>query len=977
MYAEYCFEEKIDITKTAKNDEKTFIKIAKMLNALMNTSGGLLVLQCGKSAVSSMHKKTDIWLQAFKAFVTEHWISRFMYRLLVTSDFVDINEQLYLFFFVEKWKKRIIYSIAYQRHRNGKDRITSEEELKRLMQKPVKEKQKTPRSQLTDRLMGNSSIILGPENETMEYKHYSIKEFRAREIIKKLRTELRENISAFANHKGGSLVIGVEDKEGTVIGYPVTGNQQEAEDEKTNLTEYINKTLRECIWNGEKPDSDTCYWDVFYHDVKSDKQTDHRLIEIAVNQIRGGMLLELPVYYTVDIDATNQSSRLKKNPVELEEWTLRPQYNNGDNDDRLEKHVMKVNNSEKIETQQRKVIKGQERIETNKIVEELNKPNIIHNAKTHKSFRESNSEYKTDVEVKMLSSHACCINDMIKNYLTGEHIWFPSIKSTLKSAPPICEKIFEHIDQQKWEGIASAIVTQPEFHTSIANSVCDVLMISKYGSPKLFSCFKTGEFSDADKTEYALEFGRRLKNQFLHSMFNAELLPLHFHFDVQVLTLLENGSVSISWNSFDKQPVRYPDQDYQDQSQYHVACTGLAERLLQPDHPLKNCRGQVLMEHLTDEQARLIVDRKETILIIWGRSGTGKTAVALSMIKEAKVSPEKILYICASVGVQSWVESQELCKVWNINRTDSLSGDQKSALKSCDLLVVDDAHAIVPGKHWEEDDNDLYKLLFTHSANTRAEVVIFLDPIQDFKDQIPENFQEKLRTLAVKVTKNILLPEKIQIYTLTKRIRNSRGIQNFMQANQNQAEFEEEVECLNARDGDDVTYSYVGSRIEDVARSVDKILHSLTRRYDRNSIVILSDDNEQLQKIPQKLKKDFRRAIQNPRTFPIKDTVMCKLEEFGGLEADVILFLLPPTWGLGCVGNWKYIYNVTSRAIQRLEFLLPWDPSENQQRQEKLEYFLELFKTVSTGTNTCHFCNDSKYAHELLQVSRVEGGDKP
>ena len=378
----------------------------------------------------------------------------------------------------------------------------------------------------------------------------------------------------------------------------------------------------------------------------------------------------------------------------------------------------------------------------------------------------------------------------------------------------------------------------PKLHRGYTKSLpewlCDVLWIREHGSPKVICCFKNEHGSDADHADqirYALKYGRELKAQFLMSAVNAEHLPLHFHFDLQVLTLTEDGSVCISWSSSGAQPVTCPDTA--DQSQYEVACIGLAEMLLQTDNSLKNCRGEMLMEHLTAEQARIILERNETILIVRGKSGTGKTAVALTMIQEAKAmrvdTSQDILYICASAGVHAYVESQQLCTVWKMNRTDSLTADQKSALEAIDLVVVDDAHAIIPGEHWEEDPEDLYNILFRHSANTQTDVAIFLDPFQDFRDQIPEEFDEKLRKLAVRSTGAKIEPEQIQIYTLKKRIRNSRGIHSFVQAAQKQANFNESVTCLNERDGDDVTYSYIGSSMQDIASSVDAMLQGLTQ----------------------------------------------------------------------------------------------------------------------------------------------------
>ncbi len=78
---------------------------------------------------------------------------------------------------------------------------------------------------------------------------------------------------------------------------------------------------------------------------------------------------------------------------------------------------------------------------------------------------------------------------------------------------------------------------------------------------------------------------------------------------------------------------------------------------------------------------------------------------------------------------------------------------------------------------------------------------------------------------------------------------------------------------------------------------------------------------------------------------------MCSMEDFGGLEAEVILFLLPRNFGTENANvNWKYVNVISSRARERLEFLLPWKPArEAAEQQMRLCNLLELFKIVSSN----------------------------
>ncbi len=124
LYAEYCFKENIDIRNT---DKKASEKIGKMVNALMNTSGGLIVLNCGEAYLD---KERDEWLQTFK-----YWIPSGLYTLL-SVHYKRIIKQIYLVLFVEKSPKLATFTYhARWRHAAGKDHITSDDEIKTLIQR--------------------------------------------------------------------------------------------------------------------------------------------------------------------------------------------------------------------------------------------------------------------------------------------------------------------------------------------------------------------------------------------------------------------------------------------------------------------------------------------------------------------------------------------------------------------------------------------------------------------------------------------------------------------------------------------------------------------------------------------------------------------------------------------------------------------------------------------------------------------------
>ncbi len=96
---------------------------------------------------------------------------------------------------------------------------------------------------------------------------------------------------------------------------------------------------------------------------------------------------------------------------------------------------------------------------------------------------------------------------------------------------------------------------------------------------------------------------------------------------------------------------------------------------------------------------------------------------------------------------------------------------------------------------------------------------------------------------------------------------------------------------------------------------------------------------------------------QEATQFPVKHVVVDTLENFEGLESPVILFIIPQSWGSGYIGSLKYRLCVTTRAISRLEFLLPWDPSQRQQDLAELKRAFSLaVSTLSVSTTILVKC---------------------
>ncbi len=127
-------------------------------------------------------------------------------------------------------------------------------------------------------------------------------------------------------------------------------------------------------------------------------------------------------------------------------------------------------------------------------------------------------------------------------------------------------------------------------------------------------------------------------------------------------------------------------------------------------------------------------------------------------------------------------------------------------------------------------------------------------------------------------------------------------------------------------------------------------LSNLVVQYRRQDITILTDNQGDKEWITGILEGQYK--TQDATQFPVEHVVVDTLEKFESLESPVILFIIPGYWGCGYVGSLKYRLCVVTRAISRLEFLLPWDVS---QRQRDLADLKRLFTLLVSAFVTHYF----------------------
>ena len=83
-------------------------------------------------------------------------------------------------------------------------------------------------------------------------------------------------------------------------------------------------------------------------------------------------------------------------------------------------------------------------------------------------------------------------------------------------------------------------------------------------------------------------------------------------------------------------------------------------------------------------------------------------------------------------------------------------------------------------------------------------------------------------------------------------------------------------------------------------------------QYSRQDITILTEGQEDTAWVKEMLKRRYK--TQDATQFPVRDVVIDTLENFEGLESPVILFIIPKSWGCGCIGSMKYQLCLVTRG---------------------------------------------------------------
>ncbi len=197
-----------------------------------------------------------------------------------------------------------------------------------------------------------------------------------------------------------------------IRGFQVVENQQ---DEEIKIINYLYQKLEKCIWHAD-PNYQPCMgndWNIYFHDVIQNGNPERKIIEICIPKHRGGMFLRSPIYYKVsdngedsvwNIQHDEEKNKQKKS---FKDWKMRfyaetTNSQKKDGPDYFKEHLKNIGSTaEAIRYPKR--AKGTS-VPTNE--------NSADEMKLPQSFKESQSEHKSDIEILGFSLKDCCYAGM-------------------------------------------------------------------------------------------------------------------------------------------------------------------------------------------------------------------------------------------------------------------------------------------------------------------------------------------------------------------------------------------------------------------------------------------------------------------------------------------------------------------------------------------------------------------------------------
>ncbi len=951
--AEYCYKIEAEVTPNSKL--ATVVsgeKIAVVLSALINSGGGVLITHL----LTRRGDKHDICLDNCQKDIVdlitqENWIPGDVFTDTIVCAKNEAEKELY--FLASKTTELLTtHSYAYYLKKGKPESIVDNNELMSMLAACTcendtsceKHKDLATKSQVLSMLpaavaLNAHQFFPVPESESEPHlcRNYTVKDRPLAEVLntQSVQCEILDLVSALANTNGGSIFLGVTNTTTpTVEGYTLTENDEKST--KQHIADILTgKTPRPVtIWGNSRIDS-THYWKVFIHNVVGDDSV-RKVVEIRVNKCPGGMFCALPV--CLDIRDSGEIYRLDSFP----EWkkrflcSTRHSLRHGDPDhaDEYRKH------SESKETTDRDMTPVLNILPTGaSMVPKPPKETVI-----SPQFCWCLAD-NDGVVTESLQFDRCCSKELADSQM--------DISTTFSAFPPTEALVERFANIERLEDTLNEILKEHRPHNGVAvfmenladtalpiyanlkdvtpvHHVIDLVTMKERYPAGIVSIFKD-ECSREEAKKYSLTLGRLLKRDCSKNLaMHKSSIKLFFQCD---LFFIGHGYVHLQNEAIYPKDYLHPSTDTTDTVRYALA------RILLDCRHITDRYANSTVTHLSSHQARVLLVSRKKVLIVKSIAGSGKTVLALEMarrLKQQHGNKRKILFLCRSKGLAAFVKAQSknikvLGAVKECN-SQSVTELSTSSFSRYTDIIVDDAHSIpVLG---EPSSWRMYNALFSSLQKRQGYVYIFLDSgLQNYRGCTPDDIATQLESLAGRYVGK----DNVQVEPLGKILRNSHRICQFTKACVDTCD----VDCLSpARQmpEDGIFFQSIQGRDtnqDHTTTLLSRLSHLKQCMYRMQDIAIVTDSQDDKIWVKEMLKGKY--ATQEATQFPVKRIVVDTLENFEGLESAVILFIIPQSWGSGYVGSLKYRLCVVTRAISRLEFLLPWDPSKRLQDLEELK----------------------------------------
>ncbi len=943
--AEYCYKIEAEVTSNCKlTTVRTGEKIAAVLSALINSGGGVLLI----GLVTNDGDMHDICLDKCQEDIVglitqEKWIPEDMLTDSINCTKNEDEKELY--FFASNATHMIsLHSNANYLKQSKSESIVDNNALVGILRactceddsRCEKHKESVMKSQVLSLLSNTDALnahglfpVPKSDSEAHLYRNYQLNGRSLCDVLstQSVRSEILELVSALANTKGGSLFIGI-----TNTGTPTVEGYNLTENDKKHMGQHICDILTGrnpgpvTIWGNPNIEF-TRYCKTWIHDVVG-AETVRKVIEIRVNKCPGGMFCALPV--CLDINHTGEIYQLDL----FDAWKKR--YLNSTMD-----HVNDKGTDDYHKHFGKKEAPGQDTT-LDLSIHPTGTSMVPETPTQTNSFPFCWWASDDGVVTESLQFDQCCSKELAESELDISTVFstFPAIEAVTERFANVehlgdtLNKILQ--EYQGHTGVAVFMENLPDTTLAIYATlnkltneyhVFDVVILEERQPPVIVTIFKD-ECSRREAKKYCLTLGQLLKKDCSKYM-GIDKGSMKLFFRCQPY-FIGHGYENLQQERFYPKDYLHPSTETIDSVRYALA------RILLDCHHITDRYGNIMVRHLSSYQAKVLLGRRLKVLIVKSVAGSGKTVLALEIarrIKKVHGDERKIIFLCRSRGLAEFVKSQTkgINVFESVKKCNSHTKLSRRSFSRYTDIIIDDAHAIpVQG---EPHTWQIYNALFSSLQERAGHAYIFLDPdMQDYRGCTPDDFVTQLEALAGQYVGKY----NVQTEPLGKILRNSLRICQFTKACMGTGTVDE-LSTVRQIPEDGVFFCNIQGRDVNQDESATLLTRlSNLKQYNRQDITILTDSQVDTQWVKRVLKKE-KYATQKATQFPVKHIVVDTLENFEGLDSPVILFIIPVSWGSGYVGSLKYRLCVVTRAISRLEFLLPWNTSQREQDLTELK----------------------------------------